>query len=168
MMTEAEFNFKRQWGWNPPSPEEIPLFLPGEVPDAVSSELVTGYFWREEALRDIQEIGEVLDYFEEAQPFGRHGARPAAVYGAGYLYTHRDPVETLLLWDTFKRGSAYQVTGYAFERLNTGIISWGSLDMTERIFPLPQIKSWRKLSREELAAEPTLYRRICRTWQKAP
>jgi len=159
-MTELEFNFRRRWGWNPPSPEKIPLFLIDEEPTAVSPEIVAGYFWREEEFYDIREIGETLDYFDDTKQFGCHGSSPTAIYGTGYIYTHRDPVETLLLWETFKKGMVYKVTGYAFERLNTGLISWGSLDMTERIFPLKHINSWRRMCKEELVTEPTLYQRI--------
>jgi len=159
-MTESEFNYRRRWGWNPPSPENIPLFLIGEEPAAVSDEIVAGYFWREEEFYDIREIGEALDYFDDTKEFGCHGSRPTLIYGTGCIYTHRDPVETLSLWETFGKGMVYKVTGRAFERLNTGLISWGSLDMTERIFPLEYINSWRRMGKEELVIEPTLYQRM--------
>ncbi|OPX90075.1 MAG: hypothetical protein A4E53_01290 [Pelotomaculum sp. PtaB.Bin104] len=160
IMTEREFNYRRLWGWNPPSPEKIPLFLPDEDPNAVSAEIVAGYFWREEAFSDIQAIGQVLDYGDHPQEYGCHGSRPTGIYGAGFIYTHRDSVEILLLWEALKKGRVYKVTGYAFERLNTGLISWGSLDMTERIFPLNFISTWCEMDKTELEKEPTLYQRI--------
>jgi len=60
-MTELEFNQKRQNGWNPKSPENIPLFQHGEEPTALSEEKVVGYMWTEKNFDSIQEIGQTLD-----------------------------------------------------------------------------------------------------------
>ena len=158
-MTEREFNRKRQQGWNPISPENIPLFQHGEEPTSLSSEEVTGYFWSEKEFDEVQEIGQTLDAPGELNEFGNTGSCPAE-YGEGYIYTHRDTTEVLALLDYMERGELYEVTGYAFDRQNTGLTSGGGLDDIERIFPLSLISSYRMVSREEVEEMPTLYDRI--------
>lgn len=159
-MTEIEFNRRRQRGWNPPSPEDIPLFQHGEEPSSLSAEPVVGYMWTEKEFDDVREIGQTLDAPGDMNEYGSHGSRPIGEYGEGYIYTHRDPTEALGLWDWMERGKMYRITGYAFDRLNTGLVSGGSLDQIERIFPVRQVLSCREMSREELESEPTLYQRL--------
>lgn len=155
-MTECEFNRKRQQGWNPTSPENIPLFQHGEEPSSFSSEIVTGYFWSEKEFEEVQEIGQTLDAPGELNEYGNAGSCPAE-YGEGYIYTHRDTAEVLALLDYMERGELYEVVGHAFDRENVGLTSGGALDQIERIFPVGSIASCRKVSRDEVEEMPTLY-----------
>lgn len=159
-MTEIVFNRQRQRGWNPPSPEDIPLFQHGEKPTSLSPAPVTGYMWTEKEFDDIREIGQTLDAPGDENGYGGQGSRPTGEYGEGYIYTHRDSTEALALWDWMERGRVCLITGYAFDRQNVGLVSGGSLDQIERIFPVDQIIDCREMSREELEAEPTLFQRI--------
>ena len=158
-MNQIEFNKRRQKGWNPKSPENIPIFQHGEEPTEFSKEIVIGYFWSEKKFDDIQEIGQTLDSPEDMNLFGYHGSRPTEEYGEGYIYTHRDSTEAVMLWQYMERGKMYIIEGYAFDRLNSGLVSGGSLDQIERIFPLENITSWMEVTLEELENFPTLYDR---------
>jgi len=159
-MTRQEFRKARERGWNPPSPENIPLIQHGEKPTAVSVDIVTGYFWSEKEFDDINEIGQTLDLPGDSNLYGGSGSQPTGEYGVGHIYTHRDPVEASMLMDYMERGQLYEVTGHGFDRINEGIVSGGSLDQVERIFSLEHISSWREITQEELDSLPTLYDRL--------
>ncbi|HHV36169.1 MAG TPA: hypothetical protein GXX59_11485 [Syntrophomonadaceae bacterium] len=159
-MTELEFNQKRQNGWNPKSPENIPLFQHGEEPTALSEEKVVGYMWTEKNFDSIQEIGQTLDAPGDLNEYGEPGSKPTHEYGEGYIYTHRDAAEARSLLKYMERGRVYRVEGYGFDRKNTGLVSGGSLDQVERIFPVDEIIDYREMTEEELEEEPTLFQRI--------
>jgi len=159
-MTELEFNKKRQNGWNPESPENIPLYQHGEEPEELSQEKVVGYMWTEKEFDDIQEIGQTLDAPGDLNEYGESGSRPANEYGEGYIYTHRDVAEARSLLEYMERGRVYRIEGYGFDRKNIGLVSGGSLDQIERIFPVGEITDRREMTENELEEEPTLFQRI--------
>lgn len=161
-MTELEFNRLRQDGWNPPSPDGVPCIQHGEPITAVSPNLVTGYHWSEHVIEDVLTEGSLLDNPGDINTYGGSGSQRTEVYGEGFLYTHRDIAEGLGLWDWMERGFLYEVVGYGIDRINSGLVSGGSLDQVERIFPGDKIHTLRELSREEAEMIPTLYEECIR------
>jgi hypothetical protein len=160
-MDQKEFNRRRQNGWNPESPENILCYRQGEeIPDVVSDDIVVGYHWSEDEISDIQDCGETLDAPGEENAFGGHGSQRTDEYGEGYIFTHRDSLEALLLWTYMDCGHMYRIEGRAFDRENAGLVSGGSLDQIERVFLLEHVISCTKISREELEQEPNLFQRL--------
>lgn len=159
-LTQIEFNQRRQRGWNPISPENIPLIQHDEDPAELSNEIVVGYMWSEKEFDDILEIGQTLDKPGDVNLYGSAGSRPINEYGEGYIYTHRDITEAIDLWDWMERGKLYEVRGYGFDRENFGLVSAGALDQIERIFPVSEVISCRELTRDEAEELPTLWERL--------
>lgn len=159
-MTEREFNRRRENGWDPESPENIPLIQHGESISTLSAEPVVGYHWSEEPIEDVLAIGSTLDMPGEANAYDGTGSRRGLDYGEGVLYAHRDASEAYGLWVWMERGHMYRVTGRAVDRKNVGLTSAGALDQIERIFPVDEVISLDELTLDELASEPTLYSRL--------
>ena len=159
-MTALEFNQRRQHGWNPVSPESIPLIPFGTPITATSTDIVIGYHWSAHRIDDVREEGSTLDGPGDVNAYGASGSCRTEEYGVGVLYTHRDISEALGLWDWMEDGYLYEITGYAVDRQNPGLTSAGALDEIERIFPVSQITGIRELSREAAERLPTLYDRI--------
>lgn len=162
-MSELEWNRRREKGWNPPSPEDVPTIRHGEPIAQVSAVVIVGYHWSEKIMEDVLAEGQTLDTPENINDYGHSGSKPIEGYGEGYVYTHRDITEALALWDWMDRGFLYEVVGYGVDRLNTGLVSGGSLDQIERIFPVSQIQAFREITREDAEAIPTLYQRWMKT-----
>jgi hypothetical protein len=159
-MTKEEFDRKRQQGWNPVSPEDIPVINHiDDAPEILSSKKVVGYLWSEKEFDEIEEIAQTLDKPGDKNQWGGNGSSPAE-YGEGYIYTHRDIIEARDLLTYMERGNLYKVEGYAFERINSGLVSGGSLDQIERLFPVEEIVSWHVMDADEIESEPTLFDRF--------
>lgn len=157
-ITRKEFKKIRNKQNFPSIEKDVPIYEHGkEEPDIVSTQDIVGYFWSEKKFDDYAEIGQTLDNVEDKNLFGGKGSVPSGEYGEGYIYSHRDPLEASMLYDYMGRGDLYVVKGKGFDRINNGLVSAGSLDQVERIFPVDKISEVSKISQDELDDIPNFH-----------